>query len=701
MKAIITEKRSVALAIAKVLGASEDRKDYLAGNGYAVTWCQGHLLEIDAGDAAAGKWTLDNLPIIPEEFGLTPRKDASGSSIRHRLDVIGSLFSRCDSIVCCTDAGREGQLIFDEVYRYLGCVKPVERLWVSSLTPEAIRQGFAELYDNADPRFANLTKAARCRSEADWIVGINGTRALTLSAGSRQTVLTVGRVQTPTLCMICDRFVEHMNFKPVPYWYIEGESAKDGQVFKWRTDGRYFSEDECAEDFRTVSSAGFLTVREVDTERKTERPPLLYDLTSLQKAADSRFGYTADETLDAAQALYEKQLLSYPRTGSRYISEDVFVTIPHLMSTLESDPKLGAYASRLKGTALSRRSVNDTKLTDHHALIITGKPLPADMPEREFQIWMLVATRFVESFSPDNIADITKVTLEANGVKVYAKGRKDVILGWRAINREAPAEEEVSRESIDEEDITMQPLPEMREGEIVTITDTRKVQSETKPKPLYTTATLLSAMQTAGSRVDDRSAAAALRDVGGLGTSATRADILKTLVDRKYVERKSKKFVPTELGFGIYKAVRDRDIANVDMTARWELSLNGIAEGTVDDRLFNERIRNYSRKLTNDLTDAQHAAAIKERLGLFEVLCPRCGTPMRMGDKSAWCPECKLAVWREQFGRRLPDATLKKLITEKQTGVIKGLKGKSGKTFDARLTLDKDYKIKLEFPNKK
>lgn len=702
MKVIIAEKPSVAREIAKVVGATTAGKDYFSGGGYCVTWCFGHLLEIHAREEQGG-WSLDDLPLIPRGFFLSPvaEKGRDGkyhvdSAIKERLDVIKRLFDDCDGIVVATDAGREGELIFRRVYSYLECKKPFERLWISSLTEQAISDGMRHLLPGHSKD--NLAAAAEQRSQADWIVGINATRAFTLASGYRR-VLSLGRVQTPTLCMICSRYVEHRDFKSEPFWFIEGESQKGGVSFKWRGIKRYDHKDEGVTDFGMVKGGSLLKVSSVETVRKTEVPPLLHDIASLQKAANSRYGYTAEETLRAAQSLYEKKLITYPRTGSRYIPEDVFATVRKLLGSLSWHAEYGEIAISLGAApVLCKRSVDDAKITDHHALLVTGNR-PEGLSDKEEAVYDLVLVRVLEAFSPSCVADVTTVILASKGVEFEAKGRKDVVLGWRAVIKTG-SYEDVELRDADQVELSMTPLPEMKEGDLIAVGRIELVEDRTKPKPLLTDATLLSAMEAAGRKSDDKEVVAALKEIG-IGTPATRAEIIETLVRRGYVNREKKKFVPTPLGLEVYGSVRDKDVANVELTARWEIALDDISEGKMAPVEFAKGIREFTKRITRELLDAEDVKGLSARMDAYAVKCPRCGETIRLGEKTAWCKACNLTVYRTIAGKTLSDGAMTALLTKGTTRMLYGFKSKAGKEFSAAVELLEDGKTRLVFPTKK
>lgn len=698
----VAEKKDVARKLAKVLCAFEDRQDYFEGSGYCIAWCQGHLLELRVKESE-GAWTLSNLPILPLRFELGPiskGRNKDGTYIedpgcKHRLYVIRQLMQKCESVICCTDAAREGQLIFENVYRYIGIRRPVKRLWISDLTEKSIKKGFSNLADNED--YADLGKAARLRSEADWLVGINATRAFTLTS-SADRPLSLGRVQTPTLCMICQRYEENKNFKSTPFWTLSGETAKGGIPFKYRCDKRFLDEEDGLVARDSAINDGMLTVDSVETERKNEDAPLLHDIASLQKIANSKYGLTAKQTLDAAQSLYEKQLISYPRTGSRFISEDVFQEVPEILDALSSHPVYGEDAKRIAAGSLNRRSVNETNVTDHHGLIVMGRNSKTELSVTESQVYELVLIRFLEAFAPVCVADVTTVEMSAGGEEFVAKGRREISLGWRAICKDGEGGD-VSLDEVDSVEMTMNPLPHMEEGEKIPVGKLELTKDMTKPKPLLTDATLLSCMENAGKRIEDKSVGKALKGIG-IGTAATRDSVIEEIINRKYVFREKKKLIPTDLGFSVYHVVKDKEIANVEMTAKWEMSLNDIADGDVEAAdTFLSGIKEYTVEITNDIMMAEDIKSLGSKAQSASVLCPVCKKPVRLSDWGGKC-SCGYGLWRTISEKKLTDEQMKQLYEGGRTGVLSGFKGKKGNTFSAALALTAEKKLTFIFPEK-
>ena len=424
MIAVIGEKPSVARDIARILGANEKQDGYLSGNGYLVTWAFGHLVGLAMPEAyGIQSFRRESLPIIPESFQLTPRQVKAEKGYKadpgalKQLKVIKDVFDQSDKIIVATDAGREGELIFRYIYQYIGCNKPFVRLWISSLTDKSIREGLQNL--KAGSLYDNLFLSAQARSEADYLIGINGTQALSVTAG--QGIFSLGRVQSPTLAMICTRFLENKHFVPQKYWQLKLQAAKDNVSFTALSADKYDTQQPAIDTLQKIKEAETVQVKTVERKEVNQEPPLLYDLTSLQKEANTKLNFSADKTLSIAQKLYEGKLISYPRTGSRYISQDVFEEIPERLVNLEQYARFGGYAAGMKGKALNSRSVNDGKVTDHHALIVTEN-LPGKLETDEQAIYELIAGRMLEAFSEKCVKDVTSVTLECAGSLFTVKG---------------------------------------------------------------------------------------------------------------------------------------------------------------------------------------------------------------------------------------------------------------------------------------
>ncbi len=693
MQVCIAEKPSVAKSIAAILGATHKKDGYMQGNGWAVTWAFGHLVGLAMPEAyGITGFRRENLPILPQEFTLVPRQIKEGKEYKNdprvmkQLNIIKELFSKADGIVVCIDAGREGELIHRYIYSYLQCNKPCQRLWISSLTDKAIKEGFQNLKPGSD--YDNLYLSAKARSQADYIVGINASQALSIAAG--HGVWSLGRVQTPTLAMICSRYLENRDFKPQTYFRLKLHTAKDAASFTVLSVDKYESRAAADEAQQQVKVAGTVLVTAVEKKEVKQEPPLLYDLTTLQKEANSKYGFSADNTLNIAQALYEAKVLSYPRTGSRYISADVLEEIPHLIATLKNHPRFGNYASGMEGIALNTRCVDDKKVTDHHALIITGDPAEG-LTGDERTIYDMVAGRMLEAFSNRCIKENTTVSLDAGGVHFAAKGSVTLLPGWRSVFN-------ATDEEAQDEDITT--LPALAEGDILSVPDTEVLEKQTKPRPLHTEASLLAAMESANKEVENEEEREAMKDAG-IGTPATRAAIIETLFAREYIVREKKSLVPTNKGLVVYLAVKDKKIADVAMTGAWELALNKIGAGEMDAATFHRSIEVYASQITTELLDIPFEQT-GERPG---CPCPKCGKgQVVFYPKVAKCnnEHCGLTVFRGIAKKELTDTQLTSLLTNGATPVIKGfISSKTGKTFEAAVIFDAEYKTVFRFPENK
>lgn len=597
MKVIIAEKPSVAREIARVFGANTKKNGYIEGKGFTFTWAFGHLLQLAAPqEYGYYGWNIQNLPMLPAKFKLSIRKVKTKDgvvddpAVKKQLDVIKSLFDEATEIIVATDAGREGELIFRYIYYYLKCKKPFKRLWISSQTDEAIKEGFRNLKPGSD--YDTLFNSAHCRSQSDWLVGMNATQALSLSSGNR-AVLSLGRVQTPTLAMICSRFIENRNFVPQTYYQVSIHPDKDGQVFKAISTENYATKEEAEAVFKQVldvegghPQGGH--VLQVEAKPRKEPPPLLHDLSSLQQEANKRKGFTADQTLTILQNLYESKLVTYPRTGSRYIGDDVFAGVPALIEKQEQHPLFGKQAQALAGAKLSKRSVNAKKVTDHHAILPTGET-PGHLSADHQAVFDMVAGRMLEAFHQDCIKEVTKITMQS-GAKFVASGTVIHTAGWRAVFNDKEDDKK------DEENAT---LPKVTQGENLPVTAKAILEKQTKPKPLYNEASLLKALETAGKEIDDEELRYAMKD-SGLGTPATRAAIIETLLKRNYIVREKKNLVPTQTGLGVYEVVKNQQIAQAELTGNWEKRLEEIRSGaSVTD--FQEEIKTYTRTITSEL----------------------------------------------------------------------------------------------------
>ena len=686
MKTIIAEKPSVAREIARIVGATKREEGYFEGGGYAVTWAFGHLVQLAMPDGyGVREFVRDNLPVIPETFTLIPRqvKTEKGykpdSGVTTQIKVITSLFNKSEQIIVATDAGREGELIFRYLYHYIGCATPFVRLWISSLTDKAIRDGLRNLENGS--KYDNLYLAAKARSESDWLVGINVTQALSIAAG--HGTYSVGRVQTPTLAMVCARYWENRRFTPEAFWqlHIAVDGNNDGTV-KLSSSEKWKEKEPATALYNKVKEIGAATVTKAERKEKTEDTPLLYDLTTLQKEANAKHGFTAEQTLEIAQKLYEKKLITYPRTGSRYIPEDVFAEIPKLLAFIGALPEWkGKVQAKVQPT---RRNVDGSKVTDHHALLVTGEK-PLFLSKEDNTVYQMIAGRMIEAFSEKCVKDTTAVTAECAGVEFIVKGSVIRQAGWRAVYGEE-----------DKEEIS---IPDWQEGDTLTLKGCSITEGKTKPKPLHTEATLLSAMETAGKEIEDDALRQALKDCG-IGTPATRAAIIETLFKRGYMERCKKSLVPTEKGLALYSVVKTMRIADVALTGEWEKELARIERGELSAETFRKEIEAYTREITSELLSCDKLFSHKDS----GCACPKCGTGrMQFYGKVVRCDnaECGLPVFRLKANRTLSDDEIKDLLTDGHTKLLKGFKSKQGKSFDAIVAFDGEFNTTFVFPERK
>ena len=701
---IIAEKPSVARDIARIVGANSKQDGYLEGGGYLVTWAMGHLITLAMPEAYGfAAYKSEDLPIRPNPFQLVVRqvrKDKeyiSDPAALKQLKVIRSSFDKADRIIVATDAGREGELIFRWIYTYLNCRKPFDRLWISSLTDKAIHEGLSCLKSGSD--YDNLYHSAKARSEADWLVGINASRALSIA---RKGGYSLGRVQTPTLAMVCRRYMENRDFSSVPYWKLSVHTEKEGLSLKAVGCKDYESEASAQTALATLRSQSQLKVESVARKVTHTSPPLLYDLTALQKEANRRHGFSADKTLSIAQSLYEKKITTYPRTGSRYISEDVFEEVPALLRKID----------KTLSNSLNRHSVDNAKITDHHAIIPTGET-PSGLSSDEATIYYMVITRFLEAFSSNSEEERMLVQF-TDGTNAFTwKACRQISLGWKAVQKEVKS---------DDEEELLATLPNLTEGELLPLLNAEITEHKTKPKPLYTEATLLSAMespcqrehrqtrlpmpsaagvrrmQNAGKEVEDAESKKAMAECG-IGTPATRANIIETLILRDYIRRDRKSIIPTEKGLAVYEIVKDKKIANAEMTGNWELALAAIEAGQMPAEKFAQGINSYVGTICEELL-----LLASEQKSYPVYRCPKCGSEsVGIYAKVAKCRHegCDFHIFREICGTLLTEDNIQDLLTTGRTPVLKGLTSKAGKKFNARLVLNEDYTTSFEFENKK
>lgn len=691
MKVVIAEKPSVAREIAVFLGATEKNDGYLKGNGYFVTWAFGHLVGLGMPeDYGIFGFEKSSLPILPNPFLLTIRKvkkDKGYTTDRgalKQLKVIEQVINRSEKIIVATDAGREGELIFRYIYEYLKCNKPFERLWISSLTEKAIKQGFDNLKPGND--FDGLYQAGQGRSRADWLVGINASQALSIAAGNG--IYSLGRVQTPTLALICKRYHENRNFSVQQYWQIQLFHTKEFIDFKSLSINKWENKKLAEDTLKSIGRNGnTATVTSVEIKTVTEQPPLLFDLTGLQKEANKKLNLSAEETLNIAQSLYEKKFITYPRTGSKYIPEDMWAEIPNLIRALQDMGAFKQVIAKVKWGHFNKRIVNGLRVTDHHGLLITDK-IPSALPAKENAIYNIIAFRLLEAISQACTKEITDITLQALHYDFALKGCKILEPGWRFI-----------KGSFSDDDTEfVQELPELKKGHELKIKDASVLEKKTKPPVLYTEAGLLSAMETVGKKIENEEERKALQNIG-IGTPATRAAIIETLFSRNYIQREKKSLMPTGKGLQVYELIKDKKIADVAMTAEWELTLQKIENNESVADIFQKEMENYATSITNELLQTVIA---QENLAMLD--CPKCkNRQLIIRDKIVKCPDenCNWVQFRNVCGVQIGIADIESLVNKGKTSLIKGMKSKSGKKFDAYIVLNEKAESSFEFEKSK
>ena len=689
MKVVIAEKPSVAREIASLLGASEKMDGYLTGNGYFVTWAFGHLVGLGMpADYGISGFQKSSLPILPNPFLLTVRKVKKDKSYKvdtgalKQLKVIEQVIDSSEKIIVATDAGREGELIFRYIYEYLKCNKPFERLWISSLTEKAIKQGFDNLKPGSD--FDGLYLAGQGRSRADWLVGINASQALSIAAGNG--IYSLGRVQTPTLALICKRYLENRNFSVQQYWQIQLSHTKEFIDFKSLSINKWEDKKLAEDTLKSIGRNGNIaTVTSIEIKTVTEQPPLLFDLTGLQKEANKKLNLSAEETLNITQSLYEKKFITYPRTGSKYIPEDMWAEIPNLIRSLQDMGAFKQAIAKVKCGHFNKRIVNDLRVTDHHGLLITDK-IPSALPAKENAVYNMIAFRLLEAISQVCTKEITDITLQALHYDFTLKGCKILEPGWRFI-----------RGSFSDDDTEfVQELPELKKGDELKIKDASVLEKRTKPPVLYTEAGLLSAMETAGKKIENEEERKALQNIG-IGTPATRAAIIETLFSRNYIQREKKSLIPTGKGLQVYELIKDKKIADVVMTAEWELTLQKIENNERNADTFQKEMENYATSITNELL---HTTIAQENLAMLD--CPKCkNRQLIIRDKIVKCPDevCNWVQFRNVCGVQVSIDDIESLVNTGKTSLIKGMKSKAGKKFDAYIVLNDKAESSFEFEN--
>ncbi len=725
MKVILAEKPSVARDIARVLKVQQKNNGFLSGNDYYVTWAFGHLVELaapDDYDAALKKWTFASLPIIPDKF---KTKISSMKGARKQFSVIKKLLNSSDveEIINATDAGREGELIFRYIYDKSGSKKTVTRLWISSQTDSAIKKGFSSLKSSDD--YDSLFASALSRSEADWLVGINATRAYSVKYSQNSGVLSVGRVQTPVLKLIVDRYIEHKNFKPETYYQIIVSFAHQngdfpGKWFSGKTD-KLNDKDKALKLSDEISRIKQGVVSKVTKKIKNEKPPLLYDLTELQKDANKQYKFSANRTLQTAQSLYEKhKVITYPRTSSRYLSNDMKSKMNQLLTNLTDNAQYSQFAVRLldKPLSFTSRIFNDSKVTDHHAIIPTDKKANVNaFSQDEKSVYDLIIKRFLGVFMDDCVKELTDIIVYLNDHSFKSKGTVIKVPGWRELT---PPKDQPKKSSSDDDFGNDQILPAVNEGDLLENQKTELLDKQTKAPALYNEASILSAMETAGKKIDNEELREAMKDCG-LGTPATRAQILERLIKVGYIVREKNRLLPTEKGER-FTAIVNNDLASPEMTGDWEKKLADIRQGKYSRSTFMEEIKSYTKNLisivqsdegspiklanadkpkskkvyrkktSNHIQRQAVTKADQVKLGDFGN-CPRCGGVIIEGKKGFGCSNwktknCQFVAWKMVAQKEVPTDQLIKLIKTGKSDLIKDFVSKKGAKFNAYLIIN-------------
>ncbi len=644
---ILAEKPSVARELAAFLKATSRRDGYFEGNGYQVTWALGHLVELKEPadyDPALKTWSLGTLPFIPDEFELKLRDD---QGTKQQFAIVKRLFRAADGLICATDAGREGELIFRYILSLTGCTrKPTQRLWLSSLTPQAIQSAFRSLRPLAD--YDNLYAAAKCRSEADWIVGLNATRNYTLRYGTAGILWSLGRVQTPVLAMIVRRDDEIRTFRTQPFWELMTSYRK----VCFRYTGDRFDKQEDAQALLNRVSKHPLVIQKIGRKPEKSLPPQLFDLTELQRDMNRRFGISAANTLQSAQALYEAKLITYPRTDSCYLTTDMQKEIPGILRQLQSIKPNEVSKLDLKALPFNGRIVNNQKVKDHHAIIPTGAA-PGALRDQDQKVYSAIVVQFIAAFYPPCMKEVTTVDAIAKDVPFRARGVRLVEPGWTELFPRKSAEPGAEDE---------QSLPNFAPHESGPHEPFIKPGQTTPPKH-FSENTLLGAMDTAGKLVEEGELREALREKG-LGTPATRAAIIETLLTRKYIEREKKNLVATDLGRYLVAIVRDHNLKSPELTGEWESKLNRIEAGQASPERFMQEIDEYTRGLIHS---SDNKAIDETKLGE----CPKCGQPVISGKQafgcSAWRKGCRFVLQPTYRDSQLDTSQIRELL---QHGVL-------------------------------
>lgn len=686
MQLVIAEKPSVGKAIANVLGANKLGDGYTEGNGYIVSWCVGHLVQLinpDEYDEKYKKWAFDTLPIIPANW-----KFSISSSTAKQYKIVKNLMYRSDinEIICATDAGREGECIFRYVYNFANCNKPVKRLWISSVEDKAIRDGFENLRDSSE--FDNMFAAGFCRAKADWLVGMNFSRLFSCRCGS---ALSVGRVQTPTLAMIVQRDSDVKSFVKQQFFTVELDCGE------FIASSARFDDESKAKSIIEKCNGKTAVIKSFEKNIKTVNPPKLYDLTTLQREANRQYGYTAQQTLDYTQSLYESKLVTYPRTDSRFLTNDmeetalsmidvIFKAIPQFKPDCEFVPNI-------------KILINNKKVSDHHAIIptaeIANKNLD-DLPGGERNILMLIAAKLVTASAPEHKYEAVKITVNCENNDFSATGRTVLENGFKAVEKQIKAnlKGDNTEEKFEDKEKS---LPNVSQGQTFESVKSSIAEHWTSPPKPFTEDTLLSAMETAGNSDYDENSDVEKK---GLGTPATRASIIEGLVKKQFVERNKKRIIATEKGINLISVLPEK-VKSPKLTADWETRLQAIEKGADSDFAFMNDIESYVKQMTAEYGSVAENTVLNRNRDTIAT-CPKCGKNVVECSKSYSCESgkdgCGFIIWKTVSGKSITKTQAKKLIENGKTDLIKGFTSKAGKSFDAYLVLDKStFRTSFEF----
>lgn len=693
MIAILAGKASAGRDIARIVGADKKHDGYMSGNGYFVTWASGHLLALASPeDYGITHISTDDMPFIPEKFILIPRrnklnKQPDSNAVR-QLRIIKNVIKRCRSIIVATEPDEDGELLFRNIYHYFRCRKPVKRLWINSLTDDDIQEGLARLEDSK--AFDNLYQAAYARARADWMIATNASRALCITSGIGNDSL--GRLHTPVLAMVCKRYLEHIHFVAKPYWQLKLQVEKEGTPLFFTCNEQFKNKATAEKIYNRLKGITDATVCRVEQKEIEEEPPLLYNLTELQKDANIRFGFTADETQEISQLLYEKKLIPFPKTAGRYILNKQFKTVPGLLDTLLSNSFFAAYAIRLKQMKLNSYCVNNRKVNSHPAILITGKK-DISMDENEEKIYNLIVGRMLEAFSPCCIKESVDVEINCNGFVFSISGVEVKNKGWKEIYHWND-----DKNTVDGNNNNPVILNEFKDGESIKINSHNLIQFTTKAKPLLTEASLLDAMDDVLDVAHKHNRHKPTKAMD-LCTPTVRSSVIETLIEKEYIERDGIHLVPTKKGQFIYEAVKNMRIADAELAAGWEQAIRKIEKDSEFLPTFLEAFKIHTRQVTDEIISLRMAREQENA-----CICPKCKRgQVNIYFKLAKCSNsaCNLTVYRNLSGKNLTDNQLQQLLRMGKTSLIKGFKDQDGNTFEGTLSFDKDFTIVFSLPRSK